>query len=99
MATYLPGASDVGVGEQLDGLLDASGFEAAGADGDMHLAAILDGVHALQIRLKAAFVAVSGKADLVAENRRLAADLTHCHEKFTPFTGLNYRKFERVSQL
>lgn len=65
----------------------------------MQLAAILDGVHALQIGLKAAFVAVSGEADLVAENRCFAADLTHCHSKFTPFTGLNYRKFARVSQL
>ena len=95
----LPWASDVGGWEQLDGLLDASGLDAAGADGDMQLAAILDGVHALQVGLKAAFVAITGETHLVTEDRRLAADLTHCHGKFTPFTGLNYRKFERDSQL
>ncbi len=84
---------------KLDSLLDASGLDAAGADGHMHFAAILDGVHALQIRLKAALVAVSGVANLISEDGSLATKLTHSHRKFTPFARPNYLKFAGKTQL
>jgi hypothetical protein len=72
---------------ELDRLLDATGLDAASADGHVHLAAILHGVHALQIGLKAAFIAISSVADLISKDGGLATELTHSHRNSPRLLG------------